>query len=245
MDLDLKNKVVFVSGSTRGIGRAIAEAFLKEGALVTITGRTNLDVEGICRKNKNTFGHVTDLTNPSKIVSAIKQVIARFGKIDIIVANIGDGTANTSWQESLSTNLMSSINLAEAALPHLIKQQSGSIVFIGSIAGVEAMGAPITYSVGKSALISYSKNLARTVAKNGVRVNCISPGNIFFDGGVWSKKLKQDHEKFSNYIKNEVPMQRFGTPKEIANIVCFLSSNRASFVTGACIVADGGQTHVI
>ncbi len=113
---------------------------------------------------------------------------------------------------------------------------------MSSIAGVEAFGAPVDYSVAKTAVIAFSKNLARRVADRGVRVNCVAPGNVYFEGGSWDMKLKNDAERVKSIIESTVPMKRFADPAEIADAILFLSSPRASFITGACLIVDGGQT---
>jgi 3-oxoacyl-[acyl-carrier protein] reductase len=115
-------------------------------------------------------------------------------------------------------------------------------VFIASIVGVESVRAPLAYSAAKTALHAYAKNLARAVASQGVRVNVVAPGNVLFDGGSWAAKLAEDPERVRGYIGAEVPLGRFGNPEEIADLVAFLASSRAAFITGACVVADGGQT---
>jgi 3-oxoacyl-[acyl-carrier protein] reductase len=124
----------------------------------------------------------------------------------------------------------------------MVEQKRGAIVFVNSIVAVESTPAPLAYSSAKAALLNYTKNLARQVAADGIRVNTVAPGNIFFDGGSWDKHLQARRDEVLGYIASEVPMQRFGKPEEIADAVAFLASARASFVTGACLVADGGQT---
>ncbi len=147
------------------------------------------------------------------------------------------------WEELWKTNFDASLILCREALKSLF-DTSGSIVFISSICGVESLGAPTDYSVAKSAIIAFSKNLSRKVGPS-LRVNTVAPGNIYFKGGTWDKKVKTDSTKVKNMLKNEVPLQRFGTPEEIADAVAFLCSERASFITGANLVVDGGQTRNI
>ncbi len=127
-----------------------------------------------------------------------------------------------------------------AALPLLIESR-GSATLIGSIAGLEGLPAPLPYSAAKAALVAYANNLSRLVADQGVRINLVAPGNIIFPGSVWERKAAEDSDGVARYLAAEVPMNRFGKPEEIADLVAFLSSARASFITGACIVADGGQ----
>jgi 3-oxoacyl-[acyl-carrier protein] reductase len=133
------------------------------------------------------------------------------------------------------------MNAAREFLP-LIKEARGAMLFISSIAGIEAFGAPVDYSVAKTAVLSFAKNIARKLARDHVRVNCIAPGNIFFPGGSWDEKMKANPGQVNDIIKASVPMNRFGTPQEIADAALFLCSERASFITGAVLCIDGGQT---
>ena len=117
-------------------------------------------------------------------------------------------------------------------------------MFVSSIAGLEYIGAPVSYSVSKSALISFSKNLSKKLAPE-IRVNVVVPGNIFFKNGTWDKKIKANPDFVENLLKNNVPLKRFGTPEEVAELVYFINSEKASFITGSCIVIDGGQTNML
>jgi 3-oxoacyl-[acyl-carrier protein] reductase len=251
VNLDLANRVAFVAGSSRGIGLAIGGALAAEGCRVLLTGR---DAAALDRA-RQAVGHGTiatfagDLSNAAVLASAAKETIERWGAIDILVANIGSGTAvrgwapgETEWEASFEANLHASRRAAETVLPHMTAAGRGSIVFISSIVGVQSVDAPLPYSAAKTALIAYAANLSRLVARQGVRVNVVAPGNVFVDGGSWAKKQAAEPERVRAYIESEVPMGRFGTPAEIAALVTFLASDRASFMTGACVVADGGQS---
>jgi 3-oxoacyl-[acyl-carrier protein] reductase len=167
----------------------------------------------------------------------------------VLVANIGTGTArpgwdlgDRDWELSFEANLHASRRLIEAVLPGMLEHGRGSIVCIASIAGLESLNAPLTYSAAKAALVSYAKNLSRLVARRGVRVNVVAPGNVLFEGGSWARKVAERGDEVRRYIDAEVPAGRFGGADEIADAVTFLASDRAAFVTGACLVADGGQT---
>lgn len=258
MDLGLRDLVAFIAGSSRGIGLAVARAFLREGAKVVITGRhaESLDEARTLLADESESRRILsiccDMTNPKDIRHALDETQSSFGRMDAIVANVGSGTARSGWdlslddwQTALNTNLLGGMALASAALPHLTTRGGGSLTFISSIAGCEAINAPIPYSAAKAALQNATKSLSRLVGPQGVRVNVVAPGNIFFPGSSWEHKLAERREFFEQYIQSEVPMQRFGLPEEIADIIVFLSSARASFVTGACWVIDGGQTRSV
>lgn len=255
MDLELRDKVVFVAGSSRGIGYGIASAFLAEGARVAISGRDVATLEKTAQDlRKSPPGAAVlpipgDLTDEAHCAAAIAAIVKEWSRIDIVVANIGSGSGKTGWQYDpkdwsrlYDINLFGSVRLIAQALPHMISAKSGSIVVIASITGVESTPAPLAYSSAKAALLNYTKNLAVQVAYDGIRVNAIAPGNILFPGGTWEKHIANNPARVEAYIHGEAPMRRFGTPAEIADAVLFLSSPRASFITGACLVADGGQT---
>ena len=251
MDLKLKNKIVLIAGSSKGIGFAIAQAFVNEGAKVAITGRDSESLEKACRmlsKGNDVLKIQGDMANPKTIDSALKKTASHFGKINIVIANVGSGTGKKGfdlkfedWESMLSTNLFGSMMLASKSVSYLTKQ-NGSIIFISSIAGVETVGGPLPYTAAKAGLMHAMKQLSREVANKDIRVNAVAPGNIIFPGGRWEKNLAKRKEFFKKYIAAEVPMQRFGKPEEVADAVLFLSSEKASFITGACLVVDGGQT---
>jgi 3-oxoacyl-[acyl-carrier protein] reductase len=255
MDLHLTDKVAFIAGSSRGIGRAIARAFLAEGARAVITGRNAGSVAETSTAFQEEFAPERvlafsgDLSDPKQIAAALAKTREQWGTIDILVANIGSGRAAQGWYLSqadwdgvFEANLWPAVRLMEAGLPAMVEAGRGVVIFIASIAGRESIGAPLTYGAAKAALMHYSKSLARRVGQFGVRVNCVEPGNILFKGGSWEQKLRKDPEGVRGLIASEVPLQRFGRPEEIGDLVVFLASDRAAFITGACLVADGGQT---
>ena len=254
MQLGLDNKVVFVAGASRGIGKGIASVMLGEGARVTLTGRDEGTLAAATAelsegRAERVMTFAGDLTQAAVVEAAHAQVLARWGFVDALVCNVGSGTAKNGWQLTAADwepvfqiNLWATVRLVEVFLPSMVAAQRGSIVLISSIAGIESLGAPIPYGTAKAALEHYAKDLARRVGRHGVRVNTVAPGNILFPGGTWQRKLDADAAAVNAMIAAEVPLGRFGTPEEIGAAVAFLASDRAAFITGSCLVADGGQT---
>lgn len=254
MKLALQDKVVFVAGSSRGIGKGIAGVFLEEGARVVVTGRDATALSSVYTElakgqADRVMAFAGDLGQAEVTQEAHREVTARWGAVDALVCNIGSGTAKSGWQLTSADwervfriNLWASVGLVEVFLPKMIEARRGSITFISSIAGLESLGAPIPYGAAKAALEQYSKDLSRRIGKYGIRVNTIAPGNILFPEGTWQRKVDADPTGVNSMITAEVPLGRFGTPEEIGAAAAFLASDRAGFITGACLVVDGGQT---
>jgi 3-oxoacyl-[acyl-carrier protein] reductase len=236
VDLQLDGKVVLVAGSSRGIGLATARAFLAEGSRTVITGR-----------DPDTLGRAR-----ADLESVLASIGGRWGPLDCVVANLGNGRGpggwdpgEDDWRRLLDQNLTGAHRLVQAVLPSMTEAGRGSIVLVASIVGLESTPAPLPYSAAKAALVNYGKNLARQVGPLNIRVNSVAPGNILFSGGSWEKHLAERRDEVLRQIDAEVPLRRFGRPEEIADLIVFLSSDRAAFITGACVVADGGQTRRI
>jgi 3-oxoacyl-[acyl-carrier protein] reductase len=254
VDLHLRDAVVLVAGSSRGIGLATASAFLAEGCRTIITGRDRAALATARAALEAESGHDRlmafegDLADPGAIDALLASIEDRWGPLDCVVANIGSGRGPVGWdlQESdwhrlTEENLSSTYRLVQKVLPAMINSQKGSIVLVASIAGLESSQAPLPYSAAKAALVSYGKNLARQVGQFNIRVNAVAPGNVLFPGGSWERHLAERRDEVLHQIESDVPLRRFGQPPEIADLIVFLSSDRAAFITGSCVVVDGGQ----
>ncbi len=255
MNLGLETKTIFIAGASRGIGLAIARAFLAEGAFTAITGRDAAGLETARRELSRDFPNAkiaaiaADMTDEKAIARALDQTEKELGPIHGAVANAGTGKsvpgyalARTDWSSSLESNLMTGVLLASAVLPRLAARKAGNLTFITSIAGLEALDAPIPYAAAKAGLDASMRYYARLVGPAGVRVNAVAPGNVLFPGGSWEKKISEQRDSVESMIRTQVPLARFAYPAEIADMVVFLASERALFVTGATMVVDGGQT---
>jgi 3-oxoacyl-[acyl-carrier protein] reductase len=251
MDLGLTGKVALVAGASRGIGRSIALALAREGATVSAIARGAEDLATLGKELPGT-GHtqiVADLTTADGVDRAIDSTVAALAGIDIVVANVGKsyardaaGMDDDDFAKSLDMNLWTSMRVAQRAAPHLINRGGGAITMIASIWGREAGGAP-GYNVAKAGVVALAKALARDYAKHNIRVNSVAPGSILFPGGGWDRRQKADPAAIADMVKRELPFGRFGTPDEVAAAVTFLSSPRASWIAGSCLVVDGAQSH--
>lgn len=255
MDLHLTGRVALVSGSSRGIGKTIAETLLMEGCTVYINGRDenslNSTAEEFSKKmSKDKIRKIcADLTNTDEIRKTLNIISRETDKSpDIVIANIGTGRSvqgwdidDEEWLRMFNANFFGAVRLCREAIRMMKDGGGGCIIGISSIAGCEATPAPISYSSAKTALLSFVKNTANIVAQFGIRINTVSPGNVLFEGGTWDRKLKENKEEVFDYINAVVPMQGFASPYDIAHMVSFLVSDCAKFITGANFVVDGGQ----
>lgn len=240
MDLELKNKNVFITGGAKGIGLGIAEAFLAEGAVVMTNSRTEFSHSKISHL-------IADVTSPEESMKVKEALTSRFTKgLDILVCNVGSGTSvppgqecYQDWLTSFTKNFLSTTNMIENLVPTL--NPGGAIVCISSICGFEQLGAPLTYSASKAALNSYITGISPILARKSIRINGVAPGNIFFPGSVWETKIKENASSVEQMLNEKVSLKRFGKVEEIANTVIFLASIKSSFTTGTVFIVDGGQ----
>ena len=252
MDLGLSGKRVLVTGASQGIGKATVLGFLDEGADLVMASRGLSKLSALADELKQNYGNsriifmACDCTNEDDLASLKGLIDKKWGGIDVVVANVGDGhsvadtiPSSSQWKKTWNSNFESALLTARTFLS-MLETSKGNLLFISSIAGMEAFGAPVDYSVAKAAIIALAKNMSRRLTD--VRVNVIAPGNVYFEGGSWGKKIKQDEERVNSIIQATVPMNRFASPEEIVDSIVFLCSKRASFITGSTLVVDGGQT---
>jgi 3-oxoacyl-[acyl-carrier protein] reductase len=252
MDMQLRGRKAFVTGATRGIGRAIAEKLAEEGCSLAICARNADQVAATTRaleaKGTTVFGRAVDVADPKALEAWIVDGGRALGGCDIFIANASGLAASTTpadFKKGFEIDLMQSVTGVSTALPMLEKSDAAAVVAIASISGVEDYGyAESAYGAMKAALLFYIKSLSRKVAKKGIRVNAVSPGPIYFEGGFWHDVERNDPKVFQSVVEQNA-MHRMGKPEEIANVVAFLASPLASYVTGANIVVDGGHTRRI
>jgi NAD(P)-dependent dehydrogenase (short-subunit alcohol dehydrogenase family) len=250
MDLQLSGSRVLVTGGTRGIGRAIVERFLDEGAQVAFCARNPDEV----RKTQESLGSrgtvsgsVVDVGDGEALAAWVEQSAASFGGLDVVVANVSAlaiPDSEENWQLSLEVDLMHTVRLVRAALPHLERSDAPSIIAISSVSGRESDFASGPYGTAKTAIIGYIHGLALQLAQQGIRANTVSPGNTYFEGGVWAGIETGDPELFRTAVDLN-PTGHMGTPEEVAGPVVFLASPVARRISGTNLVVDGALTRGI
>jgi 3-oxoacyl-[acyl-carrier protein] reductase len=255
LDLQLADKAAVVTGSSRGLGLASARALLAEGCRVCICARgaerlaeAAVEVEAIARRPNMVIAVQADVSTQAGIELVISRAVEAFGGLDVLVNNVGRaggsdllGTSDAEWQAAIDETLFPAIRASRMAVPHMKQRGGGAIIMIASIYGREA-GGRMTYNAVKAAEISLGKALAQQLAGAHIRVNSVAPGSILFPGGSWHKRQQADPQGIADFVRREIPFERFGRPEEVAAAVVFLASPRASWISGACLVVDGCQS---
>jgi len=255
MDLELNDKVAVVTGSSRGLGHASARALAREGCRVCLCARGADRLEQAARELEREIGApdrvvavAADLATEAGVATVIARAVETFGGLDILVNNVGLArggglleTPDAEWQTAIDQTLFPAIRASRLAVPHLRARGGGAIVMIASIWGRES-GGRMTYNAVKAAEISLAKSLAQQLARDNIRVNAVAPGSILFAGGSWWKRQQDDPEGIAEMIRRELPFGRFGRADEVGDVVAFLCSPRANWVSGACLPVDGCQS---
>jgi 3-oxoacyl-[acyl-carrier protein] reductase len=255
MDLGLRDKVAIITGSSRGLGLASARSLASEGCLICLCGRTATTLEHARRDVADRAGGEdrvaavrADVSRPDGVQAVIDGTLDAFGGIDVLVNNVGLArgaglveTSDADWQEAFDQTLFPAIRASRLAVPHMQQRGGGSIVIIASVFGREA-GGRMTYNAVKAAEISLAKSLAQQLAPSNIRVNSVSPGSILFEGGSWWKRQQENPAAIAEFVRRELPFGRFGTPEEVGDVVTFLASPRASWISGTSVVVDGCQS---
>jgi 3-oxoacyl-[acyl-carrier protein] reductase len=251
MDLGLKGKNVLVTGGSKGIGLAVAEFFAAEGANVAVCARNGDEVAKVVKtlagKGVKAWGKGIDVADPTALKGWVEGAAAEFGGIDCVVCNVSAlavGDTQESWEKSFRTDMMHTVNSVAAAMPYLEKSKSASITIISSVSGFEVDFAAGSYGAVKGALIHYAKGLSNQLVGKGIRVNAVSPGNTYFEGGIWHNIEKGNPDLFKTAMSLN-PTGRMGTAEEVAFGVVCLASPRASRISGTNLIIDGALTKAV
>lgn len=254
MNLGLAGKKVLITASSSGIGLQTARLFYQEGAYVIINGRNKEKLINLKKELDSENGRGTievfagDMCQQENIISCKRFIEEKWNGLDILIPNVGTGKALsedrldiTEWEYMMEHNLFSTVKLIHAFEALLEKGKQANIVMVSSVVACERANAPYAYAASKGSILTLNSYLAGDFAKKNIRVNCVLPGNVFFEGGRWEELLRADEAGVKSYINENVPMKRFAKPEEIANTIVFLASQASSFTTGAAVTIDGGQ----
>lgn len=255
MDLQLAGKVAIVTGSSRGLGLASARALAAEGARLTVCARGGealhaavTSLRSVASADPDVLGVEADVSTDDGVARVVDRTIEAFGGVDVLVNNVGLGkggslleTPDDLWQQAVDQTLFPSIRMSRRVVPSMQARGGGVILMVASIWGRES-GGRMTYNAVKAAQISLAKAMAQQLARDNIRVNSVAPGSILFEGGSWHQRQQADPEGIAAFVARDLPFGRFGRAEEVGDVVAFLASPRASWVSGACITIDGCQS---
>ncbi len=255
MDLQLRDKVALVTGSSRGLGLAGASALAREGCRVCICARGEArlaEAAALLEREAGGGGRIlavrADLTDPGDLEAVVRRTADTFGRLDVLVNNVGRAgggglleATDDDWRAAFDDTLYPAIRASRLAVPHMQRAGGGAIIMIASIWGREA-GGRMTYNAVKAAEISLAKALAQQFAGDNIRVNSVAPGSISFPGGSWHRRQQEDPAGMAEFVSRNLPFGRFGRAEEVGEVVAFLASPRASWISGASITVDGCQS---
>ena len=240
-----KKKTVFISASSSGIGYHLAKEYKSIGYNVIINGKNLSKLKKASISLDKCSYFLSDLTDKNKIKVIIKKIKKKYKYIDVLICNLGSSNFkknNDNFEHALKYNFFSTTNLIDYSKT-ILKKNVSKIICISSICGVECIeGAPMGYSIAKSALNFYIKLISKELVNKNITINGIVPGNIIFEGSTWDLKIKKNPIKTKKYIKDNVPSNSFGTPKDIFEVCKMISENKSKFITGSLFKLDGGQT---
>lgn len=251
MDLGLSGKTILITGGSRGIGKATSLCLAREGANIAICARGNDTLQNALGElrtvSSKVWGQTADVTSKADVEAFVSEVASHFGGIDGVVCNVGgtvgDATLEASdedWMATLDLNLMHSVRTIRAALPHLKERETSSVVMVSSISGWKP-GPKAQYGSSKAAEIFLASSLALELAPHSVRVNTVSPGSIYFEGGGWARFEREDIEGYNRFLEVDLPEKRLGSDDEVADVITFMLSSRSRWINGANIPVDGAQ----
>jgi 3-oxoacyl-[acyl-carrier protein] reductase len=247
MDLKLKGNKALITGGTKGIGRAIANTLAEEGCDVAICARNEAEVKdavaALQKKGVKAFGKSVDIGKGDALKAFVAEATTALGGLDILVSNVSGGNApgEQGWRNNFEFDVLGTVRCVEAALPSLEKSKNGNIIIISTTAALEKFIAAGAYNAMKAALLNYSGALSQDLAPKGIRVNAVSPGPIYVEGGAWAF-IKEKMTPFYEQTLAQIPLGRMGSAEEVAATVAMLVSPRCGFTTGTNVVVDGGIT---
>ena len=240
-----KKKIIFITGSSSGIGFGLAKNFFDLGFEVIINSNNINNLKRASKLLNNCKYFFGDLTNKRSLKKIFNQIKKEYKKIDFVVCNYGNSNFKKNhldFEHAFKNNFFTTVNTISLALP-ILKKDKSKIICISSICGVEVIkNSPLGYSIAKSAVNNYVKGLSCILSENGISINTIVPGNVMFEGSLWDKKIKNNPARVKKYIKENVPMNKFGSLDDIFNMCDFIFSKSSNFVTGSTFIIDGGQT---